>query len=177
MHPRRTAAAVLAGVALLAGAADATGSSSLDGARRTNWTYTGRLDESTLATPGQGRNPADAALAPHPSDCTTSSCDISRVRLSVPRGRQSGQFSYQVTFVGTTLGEPNVASSASAALYDSRGNEVLVTPFCCSMWSMRLDSPRLPAGSYTIVIYNQGAPTSFEATLRWVANPPHRSSR
>lgn len=175
MALRSTLAATVVAVALLGGAAQATGSSTLDGTKRTDWSYQGQLDDSTLSTPGQGRDVTDAALEPHQSDCTPTSCDVSMVRLTVPRGRQSGRFTYDVVLSEPVVGSPNTLATTVAALYNSKGERVLRSSACCMLGTLRLTHPRLLAGNYKIVIYNQGAPTRFVASLKWVANPPHRS--
>jgi hypothetical protein len=174
MYARRAAAVALVVVGMLASGAHATGSSTLDGTRRTRFSYQGELSESTLVT-GEASTSPERAVEPTPADCTRGSCDISRVRLTVPRGRQSGQLDYEALLSDPVTGAPSTTSVASAALYDSKGKQVLRSSLCCGLDALRLSHPRLPAGSYTVVIYNQGQPTHFEATLTWVANPPHRT--
>ena len=176
MYARRTALAALGVVALLAGSAQGA-SITLDGQRRTSHAYDGQLDEATSQT-AQGRNAVDTMVSPTPTDCAKTSCDVRTIVLTVPKGRQSGRLTYNLQLRDGVTGSSAFVTTATVAMYDASGEEVLSTggPASCCVGSMQLRHPRFKPGTYKVIIYNQGPPTLFDARLTWIANPPHRSS-
>ena len=180
MNVRRLAVAAAVALALLAPGAQAGGTSSLDGQRRTHLTFIGTLTEPAVnADVDQVRVGVD----PDRSACTKASCDITSLRLVLPRGSSTGRFVVTVA----AARELNVA----LYLYDADGEVVAqadvdslsgYVPPCCggalqTMYTRGFVKPRLPGGTYTLVLYNRGGVGNFTADVDFRAHPPDRPKK
>lgn len=166
MRPRRLVIAAVAVAVGLGGVADARSGGTLDGSRRRSFSYDGDLTGTTL--PQQAVAGRDY---PRPSDCGETDCDVTTLRLTVPRGRQSGRLDYVIRF--------DHSLSAEVALYDAADREVRRAESReveIDSYTMRLSVTRLRPGRYTIVVYAAAGSGSFQATAQWRVNPPHRTS-
>ena len=173
MTTRRLLAATLAGVALLSSAADARGVKALDGVKRTKTTYEGTL---TDAAAGTG---TVMFRAPSVDDCTDQSCDVTQLRLTLPKGSIEGKFT-------VTVRVPRELN-LTVGLYNAKGGEVELADMtspgstatsCCdpleTAYHVVLKIFRLPAGKYTLVMYDHGGIGTFRSTVEYTAHPPSR---
>ena len=177
-RPRLAAATAVAAALVSAAApgASAGGSQTLDGVKRTHVQVTGDVFEPVVGDP-QGRLGADV-LAPESADCTDMSCDTTRLTLRLPRGVSTGRFELVATLPRTL--------NARVALYDKTGRELLFADpasyaggavLCCpdpSMYQLAVADSRLEAGSYTVIVYDNGGSGEFTLDVTYQARRPDR---
>ena len=145
---------------------------SLDGQRRTQVTYEGTVSAPAMSPESVG------AGEPSRTDCTSSSCDVTAVRLTLPKGSAGGRFK-------ATVRTP-MELSVAVAMYDARGSRVAYTDHLGGNGALTLDAPpyrdltfsvgRLAAGQYTLVVFDRGGQGTFVVTLDYKANPPPRGT-
>ena len=170
MHHRLPVAAAAALGALLAPAARAGGTIVLDGTRKTHAAFSVSLSTMALGSPTSRSDP----LAPSTAECNPAACDTSKVRLTLPPGSVTGRFTVTAT-IGWTL-------NARLALYDAKGTEraaadiernlsgyVIPTAYVLTM-----QVARLPAGTYTLVVFDNGGAGSLAVSVDYQARPPER---
>jgi hypothetical protein len=172
VRARRLLLSLTALLAVPALVAEGATSTTLDGGKRREHTYRGSTPDSVLVRT-EDLDHVRRLLRPEPVDCTPSSCDVSTLRLVVPKGRQSGRFTYRADFESTTpvVRSFDPAATAYVALYDDKGLQVAgATVF---LGQVQFTRSRLAPGTYRLYVFNQGGPTAFEATVTWLVNPPH----
>lgn len=173
MQARRTTA--LAALLLCAAVTPTRASQGvkLDGTKRTHVTVKATLDDPMLA------NERTIGVDPNPSldECTPSSCDFTQV---VVTGKPNGRFKATLTMTRDMDG--------AIALFDSHGTrvgEADITNSCCNdgpfsfnesmtEWKVTFVAPRLPAGTYTFVIWDRRGVGEYVADLTYKVNPPDR---
>jgi hypothetical protein len=186
VNVRRLAVATMVALGLLAPAASATGTKALDGTRTTHARYTGTLTQPAyrvVVDPARVRtdpSPAD----PNRADCTKESCDVTALRLTVPRGSSTGRFVVSVKAVREL--------SVGIFLYDATGEQVaqadvdrfdsFYLPPCCGAapdegYTRGFVVPRLDAGKYTLVIYNRAGYGEYTADVTFTAHPADRPKK
>ena len=146
----------------------------LDGVRRTHATYKGQVTETAFAASAE-RLPL-YPMEPAIEDCTTpESCDITPVRLTLPKGTTAGRFKVTVTM-------PRELNGA-VALFDAEGERVAKADLlennesiCCTVdtWKASFVVTRMPAGHYTLVVFDRGGVGTFSVDLDYKALPPDR---
>jgi hypothetical protein len=185
MDLRRTALATSVLLAAMSPSAHAAGTKPLDGKRRTHVRYTADLQDPAIGT-GTGRLGTDL-LDPTIDDCTKTSCDVTRLSLTLPRDVSGGVFSVSLTIAR----ELNVY----VALYDAKGGivhaEHAVDPQnsddCCSDYLPVADNTdatyvvdftiaRLRAGHYTFVVYDRGGAGRVTTDVGYTALHPDRQT-
>lgn len=181
MNVRRVFAVAAVVLGLAASSAGAGGSLALDGKRKTKVHYDGQLSEpATNFGVDRASNVGGDPTMPALSDCTARSCDITELRLTLPKGTSSGW----LQAVLTVPWEMNV----TVVLYDAKGNAVQyadTTNPCCgavaccdgapsSDYQMPLSVSRMPAGRYRLVVFDRGAPGTFRAQVEFHAHPQDR---
>jgi hypothetical protein len=178
VNARRTLAATAVLLGLVASSADASGTVALDGKKHTKASYSASLSEPAASTnPDRASAQAGDPTMPSLADCTQSACDITDLRLSVPKGSTAGWFEANVT-VDRTM-------NVTVVLYDAKGRAVEysdVTRPCCngtvstgdSTYVVPLAASRLRAGSYQLVVFDRGGLGSFSAAVEFHAHPPDR---
>ena len=184
---------LLVGAALAGLAAPAHAATILDGVRNTSHTYDGTLTEPVLLTmPIDPTLVARRATAPEPADCSDASCHRIELVLRVPRGIDTGAFTFRVTPQPVLATPSGVADLLAYGVYDDKGNNVgywgpSSAPQTFSRPQDALGArpttaarpiviSRLTPGRYTLVVYNLGGPTSFSAAATWAANKPSRET-
>lgn len=181
MPTRPAVAAVLAAVAVgaLAPGASARGNQSLDGTRHTRFTARASLTQAAMGDP-QKRLDGDV-LTPDISECASTSCDITRLNLTLPRAVHIGRFEL-VASMPRSL-------DARIAVYDARGNEVHATDATDvtsgvsvdvsdpTTYTLAISDARLPAGTYTIVVYDTGGSGQVVMNVSYQARRPDRQVR
>jgi hypothetical protein len=172
-------AAVVLGLA--ASTSHAGGSLALDGKRKTTVRYDGQLSE-PAANFGADRanvngDPTQATM-PVISDCTANSCDITELRLSLPKGSSTGWIQAMLT-VPRTL-------NVTVVLYDAKGRTVghadvttgAVVECCAGApsqdYHLPLSVSRITAGRYRLVVFDRGGVGTFLATVEFHAHPQDR---
>lgn len=142
----------------------------LDGVRRTHVTY-----EGSVSTPAfSPESAASGSTEANRADCTQTSCDVTAVRLTVPRGSAGGRFKAMVTM------PPQL--TVAVALYDARGDRAAYADLSSGSWTtaqmpylqLQFTVPRLPAGNYTLVVFDRAGQGSFTVDLDYKALPPAR---
>ncbi|HEV2890780.1 MAG TPA: hypothetical protein VGX28_10445 [Frankiaceae bacterium] len=141
----------------------------MDGVRRTHSTYEGQVSDPAFSLESAIVGEASRA------DCSATSCDATPVRLTVPKGSAGGRFKAVVTM------PPQLA--VSIGVYDAKGSRVAYTDIPSGGWACCQSLPysqltvtiaRLPAGSYTVVIFDRAGQGTFTVDLDYKANPPAR---
>lgn len=141
----------------------------MDGVKRTHATYEGEVFAPAFSLESAMLGEADR------SDCTTTSCDMTPLRLTVPKGSAGGRFKAVVTI------PPQL--TVAIGLYDAKGSRVAYTDMPSGGWTCCAELPymqmsftvaRLAAGTYTFVVYDRGGQGSFTVDLDYKANPPAR---
>lgn len=180
MQRHRTVTIASLALALVGVPARAAGNRTLDGVRHTQLTYTGSLNRPALPV-ATDRARLDDPLVPQLTDCTVASCDVTRLRLTVPRTAPGGRFAVNL-LVERTL-------SLYVALYDAKGVEkyaVQTAPSndgsCCvtyvqpkntagtvQWYELSFALGRLPAGTYTLAVYDRGGTGAFSAVVDYRA--------
>jgi hypothetical protein len=173
-------AAVVLG--LTASSAGAGGSLALDGKRKTTVRYDGQLSE-PAANFGADRanNLGPDPTMPVLSDCTAKSCDITELRLSLPKGSSTGWLQALLTIPRTM--------NVTVVLYDAKGRAVQyadVSNPCCggsveccastpsAEYRIPLSVSRIPAGRYRLVVFDRGGVGTFQAEVEFHAHPQDR---
>jgi hypothetical protein len=180
---RAATAALVACAALASGlvsGASAAAPVALDGTRRHHATYTATVSDVVVGT----TNEIGSATVMEPSrdDCTKTSCDITRLHLTLPRGSTVGRFS-----VGVDLPRELYATGK---LYDIRGKELYSVDAlssndfpvsCCGTdstgYRLSFEIPRLSAGDYVFVVFDRGGSGSFTVAVDYTARRPERRTR
>jgi hypothetical protein len=173
MHARRTTALAAAMLCALVAPSHASQGVRLDGTKRTHTTIKASLTDPMLG------NDRTVSVDPSPTldDCASAaSCDFTQI---VVTGKPDGRFKATLTMTRDLNG--------AIALYDSRGRRVAeadMTNSCCNdgplafqsltEWTVTFSAPRLPAGTYTFVIWDRNGIGDFVADLDYHANPPSR---
>jgi hypothetical protein len=173
----RCVAVAAALVGVLAPAASAHGSSALDGVRRTRVHIVGQTSDAATGDPTQ--RSSGELLAPRLRDCTETACDITHLRLTLPRGVTIGRFDVLATLPRTL--------AARIAVYDAAGREVHAVdltsdaqrsaPPCCgdpSIYQLAIGDARFEAGAYTVVVYDLGGSGQFTMDVTYQARRPDR---
>ena len=177
MNVRRTLVATSVLVGLLASAADAAGTVTLDGKKRTVARYEGDLEEFAYSTAAASRTDP---TVPAREDCTEQSCDIKELRLSVPKGSPSGRFRATLT--------ADRALNAAFYLYGSKGQvlasaDTLKEPEASGeigaepddlTYTLTLTVARLIPGKYALTAYNRGGSGHYLVEITYYALPPPR---
>jgi hypothetical protein len=172
-------AVALAGV--LAPGASARGSQSLDGVKKTHFRLTGSVGSAVVADPAARLSKGDPT-APERSECTTTSCDVTTLRLSLPHAVATGRFDLVATLPRSL--------NARIGIYDVAGRQVLYTDetdlatsavfVCCTdpgVYQVAITEPRLRAGTYTIVLYDTGGSGDFTMDVTYQARRPQRQGK
>jgi len=175
VNVRPLAAVAVALLCASAAPSTAGGTVTLDGVRRTHTSYKGELTDS-IAMSSQA---PPVLYDPVIEDCEVSpeACDITSVRLTLPRGTSSGRFKVTVTMPRELNGH--------VGLFDREGQRVatadVVTntePICCTAeagtWRAAFTVARLAPGDYTLVVFDRGGMGEFTAELDYKAYPPDR---
>ncbi|HEX8004561.1 MAG TPA: hypothetical protein VF519_17870 [Mycobacteriales bacterium] len=168
----RPIAAVATALACLVGTpATAADAVALDGVRATHATYDGHVNEAAYAT-----EPVAIDTYPNRAYCTAESCDVTDVRLTLPKGSTAGRFRVTITT------PPQL--NAAVDLYNARGERMAHADllenggsFCCTdvpYLTVSFSVARLPAGRYTLVVFDRGGSGSFTADVDYKAYPPDR---
>ncbi len=154
--------------------AHAASAMTLDGKGRTHVRYTGNLKLPAVKVSGD-RMRADI-LTPSVADCGVTSCDITQVRLLLPRGTSTGRLTVAVT-VDRTL-------NGYVVLYDGKGQQVHAVdlvgafPACCTgtetTYVLAFTEWQLYAGKYSLVLFDRGGAGNFTADVEFKAHPPDR---
>ena len=175
MTLRTLAAVATALVCAVATPSTAGGTITLDGVRRTNVQYDGELTELAWSTDGSRVTVIDP-FEPYLEDCQTSaSCDITALRVTLPKGTTAGKLKVVVTL-------PRQMNGA-VALFDAEGTRVAkgdivenAEPLCCEVpnWKVSFTVGRLPAGKYSLVVFDRGGNGRFTLDATFRANPPDR---
>jgi hypothetical protein len=175
---RRSLAAAAALVGVLAGSASARGTISLDGRAHTHASVSGNVVDPVVGDPTS--RTSSQTFTPSVADCTDTSCDVTRLRLTLPRGISSGRLDIVLTMP--------VTLNAQVVLYDADGRERLTADMtsdwndaaaCCDTfdtYQFRLSDPRMKAGTYTLVVYNTGGSGRFTTDVDYVARHPDRQT-
>ncbi|MDQ1711013.1 MAG: hypothetical protein QOE45_463 [Frankiaceae bacterium] len=182
MRHRRSlaAAAALAGLltGILASGASANGSIALDGRKRTHAKASGNVVDPVVGDPTS--RTSSETFTPSVADCTDTSCDITRLRLTLPNGVSSGRLDIVLTMP--------VTLNAQVVLYDADGKERLSADMtsdwndaaaCCDTfdsYQFHLSDPRMKAGAYTLVVYDTGGSGRFSTDIDYVARHPDRQT-
>ena len=173
MNLRPIAAVATALACAFATPSTAGGNVALDGVRRTHASFQAEVTDPAF-TAGEGGIPAD----PEPSmqDCSSTSCDITALRLTLPKDSSAGRFKVTVTM-------PRELNGA-VALYNVEGERVAKADLlannesiCCDLdetWKVSFVVARLTPGTYTFVVYNRGGSGTFTADIDYKANRPDR---
>jgi hypothetical protein len=177
----RAATAALAACAVLGSGivsgARAAAPVALDGSRRHHATYGASV--TTMMVGSTSEVGSATFLEPSKDDCTKASCDITRLHLTLPRGSTVGRFTVAVNVPRELY--------ASAKLYDVRGRELQSVDAlssdsfplnCCATtdtgYTLQFTIPRLSAGDYTFVVFDQGGGGSFTVGVDYTARRPER---
>lgn len=179
MTVRQLAAVATALACALATPSTAGGEVVLDGARRTHATVRGEVTTPAFTIAGV---PEIVEIDPTTTSCTTTSCDFTDLRLTVPRGSSSGRFKVTLTMPRELNG--------SVALFNAKGERLAKAditqpnePMCCSgdelypTWRISFVVTRLVPGTYQLVVFNRGGVGEFTADLEYKANPPDRQRK
>jgi hypothetical protein len=186
LSPRRLALATSILLAATAPYAHAAGTKLLDGKRRTHVRYSSNLQDPAL-NPDTDRVRTDP-LTPTLDDCSTTSCDITTLRLTLPADTTWGSFAVTVTVPR----ELNVY----VALYDGKGTALKgvqsvdpndddccadYVPPCCdsadTSYVVDFSVDRLRAGTYTLVVYDRGGFGLVTTDVSYRALHPDRVTR
>ncbi len=175
MNLRSLAAVAIALSCAFATPSTAGGTVELDGVRRTHAVVRGQVSEPAFVASERLVNPLEPTL----KECGSTSCDLTLVHVSLPKGSTAGRFRATVTM-------PR-ALNGYVALYNREGQRVgqahLLQPgesFCCDVqgmypnWQVTILVPRLVAGTYTFVVFDRGGVGDFTAELDFRAYPPDR---
>jgi hypothetical protein len=182
VNVRRVVAVAAVVLGLAVSSASAGGSLALDGKRKTKVRYDGQLTEpaanfGTDRANNLGSDPTMPAL----SDCSANSCDITELRLSLPKGSSTGWLQALLTLPRSM--------NVTVVLYDAKGRAVQyadATNPCCggsvaccaSMPSAEYQIPlsvsRIPAGRYRLVVFDRGGAGTFRAEVEFHAHPQDR---
>lgn len=153
----------------------ASGNVALDGVRRTHAVVRGQVSEPAFVASERLVDPLDPTL----KECGQTSCDLTLVTVTLPKGSTAGRFRATVTM-------PR-ALNGYAALYNREGERVAKAdllesgePYCCDPeamypnWRATFIVSRLVAGTYTLVVFDRGGVGDFTADLDFRAYPPDR---
>jgi len=162
---RRAAYAGLAIAAALVQGAVAADPATLDGHRKTSYSYDGVLTGPTVYS-GITETGTSGGLKPQREWCTEQTCDTTDLALRLPAGRQSGRLVVELAYAPS--------ASMRLGIYRADGTELPSPTYCCM--SDRVVATQLPAGSYSVVVYDEVGSGRFNVTVSWKANPPHRSA-
>ncbi|HVE98751.1 MAG TPA: hypothetical protein VNA12_06195 [Mycobacteriales bacterium] len=165
MTRRLLPTAALAAAALLTVDSSAAAPATLDGQKVTSHSYVGQLTGPTVYDGLLVEEPPEGAQ-PKPQWCKVSTCDQTALVLRLPEGRQSGRLVIELAHDPT--------AKMHLGVYDSKWVEV--PPQDYFGMGDRLVAAQLPAGRYTVVVYDDAGQGGFRATISWKANRPHRSS-
>lgn len=164
MTPRLAAvAAVMAAVTMSSGASAAEESKRLDGHKATSLEYSDNLSGPTVY---QGiTQDAGSSVTPTQAWCkgAASSCHMTELTLTLPRGRETGRLVVNLTHGGS--------SKMHVGVYDAEGGEVTPQSACCG--PTRVVASQLPPGTYTVVVYDDVGQGPFEVLVSWNANRPY----
>jgi hypothetical protein len=173
MSLRRTVAVAAALVGALAPSATAGGTVSLDGAKKSHHVYHGQLGGSALGGGTVG------SVRPERAACNAGTCDVTTFRLSLPGSSRVGRFNVRLDVTRSL--------DAVVALYDAEGTEVEAADVteadqqpiqCCEEigtgYQLHFEVPRLPAGTYELVVFDRAGTGGFDATVDYTARPPER---
>ncbi len=175
MTARRIAAAVAVCAALVAPSAEARGTVSLDGYRRTKTSYSGTLSQPNASMTFH----PERGLTPTVQGCNDGSCDQTQLRLTLPKRSIEGK-------LVVTVEAPHLLAT-SIGLYNTKGTELAYSEMtsnsqgtvCCSGeppegYILTLKVARLKAGRYTLVVFDRGGVGAFTAKVEYKAHPPSR---
>lgn len=175
MNLRPLAAVALALSCAFATPSTAGGTVSLDGVQRTRAVVRGEVSEPAFVASERLVDP----LEPTRKECASTSCDVTVVHVSLPKGSTAGRFRVTVTM-------PR-ALNGYVALYNREGERIakadIINPgdtFCCDPqamfpnWKATFVVSRMVAGTYTLVVFDRGGVGDFTADLDFRAYPPDR---
>lgn len=175
MNLRPLAAVAIALSCAFATPSTAGGTVSLDGVRRTHAVVRGQVSEPAFVASERLVDPLEPTL----KECGTSSCDLTFINVSLPKGSTAGRFRATVTM-------PR-ALNGYAALYNREGERVgkahILEPGdsfwngtqgVYPNWQVTISVSRMVAGSYTLVVFDRGGVGDFTADLDFRAYPPDR---
>lgn len=163
---RRIAAAALVLVAALSQSSTAADPATLDGQSRTSHNYEGALAGPSVYS-GSTETGPNGATSPQREWCTEQTCDTTELALRLPTGRQSGRLVVDLTYAAS--------AAMHLTIYHADGTEMQGRRVCCQ--ADRVVATQLPAGSYSVVVYDDAGSGSFNVSVSWKANPPHRSAK
>lgn len=173
MNLRPLAVVAVALSCAFATATTAGGTVVLDGVRRTKAVVKGEVTEPAFVASERLVEPLDPTL----KECGSTSCDITVVTATLPRGSTAGRFRVTVTMPRSLNGY--------IALYNREGERIaqadlLQNQSCCDLdemfpeWKATFVVARLAAGTYRLVVFDRGGSGTFTADLDFRANPPDR---
>jgi hypothetical protein len=180
MNARRALAAAAVALGLVAPSAVAGGSVALDGTKRTRTSYAATLTQPAASVSPDRTSANSDPTMPSLADCTATSCDITELRLTLPKGSTVGWFEANLS-VQRSL-------NVTVVLYDANGRAVEhsdVTRPCCTGpapqgnatdYAVPLAVSRLAAGKYRLVVFDRGGVGPFSASLEFHAHPPDRKA-
>jgi len=171
---RRLAVVAAALACAVAAPSTAGGSMAMDGVRRTHAVYKGVVTSPALTL--DANRVASYPVEPAIEDCgPPGSCDLTTLRLTLPKGTTAGRFRATITMP--------LELNGAVALFNAEGERVAQgdvlsngQTLCCDAprWQVTLAVARLAPGQYTLVVFNHGGQGEFTADVDFKANRPDR---